>query len=227
MDYNPEDTDVIRILKKLKEANGAYPQELLALRRQRYLNQVAEISGAVSLAAALKNTAKGGNGVGLAPAAGKVVEALLVVALVAEAGAVSYFYRDKLAQAFRSITNSPKVEQISESPVLPSPLPKVELTPSPLVTGTESVTPSPFTTETLTPVGTLSPEIAAGSTLPSRTGSTDTSVQTAFTQPATNDSGDNGNHYGQTPIPVRTKDSGNSGIGNQDNGNSNPNKKRP
>jgi hypothetical protein len=212
MDYNPEDTDVIHLLKKLKEANGAYPQELLASRRQNYLNQVAGISGAAGLTTVLHNAVKSGKSLGF-PAAGKVVEALLVVALVAEAGAVSYFYRDKLAQVFRSITNSSKVEEIAKPPVISSSLPKLESTTSPFATEIGSATPSPFATGTGTPTPTdpSSPEVVAESTLPGVPDNTNdnTDVHTVSTPPA---NGNNGHHYGQTPKPERTKESGNTNI---------------
>ena len=34
MENDPKDNDVLQLLKKLKDSNGAYPQELLAVRRQ-------------------------------------------------------------------------------------------------------------------------------------------------------------------------------------------------
>ena len=55
-------TDVFNLLQKLKESNGTYPKELLAIRRQGYLRQVAEISAAAGLATALKSTAKSAQG---------------------------------------------------------------------------------------------------------------------------------------------------------------------
>lgn len=211
MEYNPEDIDVIHLLKKLKEANGAYPQEMLALRRQRYLSQVAEISGAVGIAVALKNAARGGKSMGLPPAAGTVIEALLVVALVAEAGAVTYFYRDKLAQAIRSFVNKPKVEEAASPPVIPSPFLE-ELNPSPVVTETGfTASPAVTITVTLTAAGTPSPELAAEAAQENEAGSP--SIQPASTQPA---NGNNGNHYGQTPKPARIKEMGNNPANNQD-----------
>lgn len=194
---------------------------MLALRRQRYLSQVAEISGAAGLAVALRNTGKGGKGVGLPPAAGTVVEALLVVALIAEAGAVTYFYRDKLAQVFRSITSSPKVEQVANPPAVSSPLPGFDWTPSPVFTAAVSLTPSPAGTQTgtLTPDGTPSPGLAADSTPGNGTGGT--TLQSASTPPA---NGNNGNQYGLTPKPVRTKESGTT---NSQDSSKDSNKKKP
>src|SRR5215471_15832496 len=98
MEYDPKDNDVIHILKKLKDSNGSYPQDMLALRRERYLKQVAEVGAGAGLGAGLRTVLKGGKSAGLSSATGTVIEALLVVAIVAEAGAVAYFYRDKLSQ---------------------------------------------------------------------------------------------------------------------------------
>lgn len=226
MEYNPQDTDVIHLLKKLKDANGAYPAEMLALRRQRYLRQVAEISGGAGLALGLKSAAKTIKAAGLPPATGTIVEALLVVALVAEAGAVSYFYRDKIAEYFRSVTNSPKVQEISSPPVLPSPITEIELTPSPVLT----VTVTPTETLTLTPEATSSPELAAQSTEVENNGmsgavsenTVNPSVPSVSTQAP---KGNNGNQYGLTPKPVRTKAPGNQISSTQESNNNN--KKKP
>jgi hypothetical protein len=215
MEYDPQDNEVIHLLKKLKNSNGAYPPEMLALRRQGYLKQVAEIGAGAGLAVGLRNLAKGGKGAtGLSSTAGTVVEALLVVALVAEAGALTYFYRDKVADYIRSITRSPQVQEIANPPVLPSPLVEMKITPSPVatITGTvtESLTPG-------TPSGTPLTELAAGTTQPN--GTNGVGVKSESTSvPGGNENGsgpsvstrvpngNNGNHYGQTPKPERTKE---------------------
>jgi hypothetical protein len=215
MEYDPQDNEVIHLLKKLKNSNGAYPPEMLALRRQGYLKQVAEIGAGAGLAAGLRNLAKGGKGAtGLSSSAGTIVEALLVVALVAEAAAVTYFSRDKVAEYIRSITRSPKVEEVASPPVLPSPLSEMQITPSPVatITGTvtESLTPG-------TPSGTPSTELVAGTT--QADGTNGVGVQAASTSVPGGDNngggtsvapgvpnGNNGNHYGQTPLPARTKE---------------------
>ncbi len=143
MEYDPKDNEVIHLLKKLKDSNGAYPSEMLALRRQGYIKQVAQIGAGAGLAFGLRNIARGGQGAaGLSSTAGTFVEALLVVALVAEAGAVTFFYRSKLAEFFRSVTNSPHVQEVSGPPVPSSPIPEMTLTPSPAITltGTGTLT---------------------------------------------------------------------------------------
>lgn len=217
MEYDPKDSDVIQLLQKLKDANGSYPQEMLALRRQGYLGQVAEISAGASLAMALKNIAKsGGNAGGVSSATGMIVEALLVVALVAEAGAVTYFYRDKIAQYFLSVTNSnaPHVQEVSNPPIMSSPVPEIELTPSPLMMETDTLTPFVMPSLDVTP----SLELASEPTNPnvrsngSNNQSASTQVHAVSTQapqsPNVNNKGNNGNHYGQTPKPERTKENG-------------------
>jgi len=225
MEYDPKDNEVIHLLKKLKDSNGAYPPEMLALRRQGYLKQVAEVSAGAGLAVALRNIAKGGKGTaGASSTAGTVVEALLVVAIIAEAGAVTYFYRDKVAEYFQSITRSPKVEEVASPPVISSPLADMQITPSPVftftVTGIGTLTPA-------IPSETPSPVMAAGTTLPG--GETGADVPSASTpgpgsstggtsEPtsvASDPNGNNGNHYGQTPIPERTKDPGNTSSSTQ------------
>jgi hypothetical protein len=212
MESDPNYSEVISLLKKLKDSNGAYPSEMLALRRQGYIRQVAEISVGVGPAFRLRNIARGGQGAaGLSSTAGTLVEALLVVALVAEAGAVTFFYRSKLAEFFRSVTNSPNVQEVSSPPVLISPIPKMALTPSPALTLTGTGT------LTLTPGSTPSLELASETARPD--GGSSISGQPASTNaPKGNPGslsvstkapkGNNGNHYGQTPKPERTKEPG-------------------
>ena len=206
MAFDQQDVDIFQLLKKLKHANGAYPQDLLASRRQMYLKQVAEFGGGVGLAAALKTTAKNaGKAVGLPPAAGTLLESLLAVAIVAEAGTVTYLYRDKIKELFQSITNSPKVEQVTNPPVLSSPIPGVEISLSltPVASDTEAITETaiPDVTPSL-----LAEQPTNGAT--SQGSSTTDGDSHAVSTPAAPQD-NNGNHYGQTPRPQRTKDPGN------------------
>ena len=220
MEYDPKDNDVIHLLKKLKDSNGSYPQEMLASRRKGYLKQVAEISAGAGLAMGLKNLAKsGGKTASMSSATGTVVEALLVVALLAEAGAVTYFYRDKIAQYYRSITdtNSSYVEEISNPPVLSSPTPEIEGTPSPMMTETGTltpvVTPSLSVTPSLEMASDPTDQNVTSNSVDAGSQSGSNEVHVASTQAPnvsdTNNGGNNGNHYGQTPLPERTKENGN------------------
>jgi hypothetical protein len=225
MEYDPQDTDVIHLLKKLKDGNGTYPAEMLALRRQHYLSQVAEISGGAGLAMALKNAAKTAKTAGLPPATGTIVEALLVVALVAEAGAVSYFYRDKIAEYFQKVTNSPTVQEISSPAASHSPITEIVLTPSPVLTLTVTVTQTE--TLTLTPGISSTPELAAQSPEEGNNGTSSAlSGNTAGPSVSTQaPKGNNGNQYGLTPKPARTKVPGNQISSTQESNNNN--KKKP
>lgn len=216
MDYDPKDIDVINLLKKLKEGGGAYPQEMLALRRQGYLHQVAEVIGGAGLALGLKETLKSGKGAGASPAAGTLVEALLVIAIVAEAGAVAYFYRDQVADFFQSFSNKPRVEEVTIPPIQSSPVVDIESTPTLVETPTLILTD--------TPISTPSVELAVQPTDETRENSSTSgdsdgaagsggggsqSVSTPNPNANNNDNGNNGNHYGQTPKPERTKQPGN------------------
>ena len=219
MEYNPKDIDVIQLLKKLKDSNGVYPQEMLVSRRQGYLKQVAEIGGAAGLAMGLKNTLKGGGGASSAPAAGTLVEALLVVAIIAEAGAVAYFYRDKVSDFFQSISNSPRVEMVTEAPAAASPMPALDFTSTPLIAVTGTIT------ETATPSGTPTVVYAAEATQQENgddsAGTTNSSVSTPTPgNNNTNTNTNNGNQYGLTPKPERTREPGND-VSDNNNSNSN------
>ena len=214
MEYDPKDIDVLHLLKKLKDSNGVYPQEMLVSRRLGYLKQVAEISGAAGLAMGLKNTVKSG-GAGSAPAAGTLVEALLVVAILAEAGAVAYFYRDKVADFFQSISNSPQVELVTEAPVAASPVPGLDFTATSFITVTGT------STETATPAGTPTLVFAAEATQQDNgEGSGGTTNSTVSTPDPNNNNTNNGNQYGLTPKPERTREPGNDNS--QDNQETNP-----
>ena len=213
MEYDPKDNDVINLLKKLKDSNGSYPQEMYELRRERYLKQVAEVGAGIGLAGGFRNVLKSGKIAGLPPATGTIIEVLLVVAILAEAGAVTYFYRDKLAQYFQSTTDTPKVEQVSKPPAYISPSPELELTPSPVATGTETLTPA---TPSITPTDEILVQSTQEPSMNSNTGSGGSVSSTGATSAAGGQAasteapkGNNGNHYGQTPLPVRTKVPGN------------------
>lgn len=203
MEIDPNSNDVFQLLKQLKEANGAYPPDLLALRRQGYLKQVAEVGVGGGLALGLKDTLKSGKGAGLPPAAGTLLEGLLVVAIIAEASMVAYLYRDRLAEFFQNFSNQPKVEEVANPPIVTSPIPDFEFTISPVVTETV------IGTETATPLGTST--LLAGQ--PTHNASGQDSSQTVSTAVP---NGNNGNQYGLTPKPERTTEPGNNSENNPD-----------
>src|SRR5215216_953142 len=214
MEIDPTNNEVLQLLRKLKDSNGTYPQELLAVRRQGYLKQVAQIAGGAGLAMGLRNTVKNARGAsGLPAAAGTLLEGLLVVAIVVEASTVAYFYRDQVARYFQKLTNQPKVEEVISPPVVSSPLPTLQVTPSPLVTEAVTETETPGLTPTLQlaaqPTNPSSPSTGQGS----GEGGGSQPVSTSAPSDGSSSNENNGNHYGQTPIPERTKDP----VGNDNN----------
>jgi hypothetical protein len=196
MEFDSKDNEIVKLLTKLKNANGSYPKEMLALRRQGYLKQVAEISGGAALALGLRNTIKTTGGSGGATTAGTLLETLLVVAIVAEASTVAYFYRDKVAELFRNSSNAPRVEEVSNPPVIPSPIPEFELTISPVVT------------ETQTPVGTPTPSLDLAAEATDQGNSQGSGQESGSSQAVStpNPNENNGNQYGLTPKPERTRE---------------------
>src|SRR5687767_11894965 len=144
MEFEPQDRKVVELLTKLKGASESYPSDMLAARRQAFLNTMAGAGLSVGTGSALDGTLKGGGGSGAAPLSmGKLLEAALLVAIVAEAGALAYFYRDKVADVFRSISSPSQVQEIASPPVATFPFPELEISeiPSSVVpTGTASET---------------------------------------------------------------------------------------
>jgi len=198
MEFDPNKDEVIKLLTKLKtSANGAYPPELLVVRKARYMQQVAQIGLAAGTGMGIKEILKGGKGAGIPPAVGTLLEAVLVVAIVAEAGTLGYFYKDKLAELFNSSLGKPKVEESSNPPAVNSPMPQIQSTASPVMTTTQM------------PLGTPSPIIVINGTPISAT----EVANPVNPIPAATDK--NGNQYGLTPKPERTKDPNG---GNSDNG---------
>src|SRR5215212_7233028 len=187
MGYDTQDQEVIKLLKQLKQAGAEYPQDLLVARRQRYLVRMAQIGLGVGTNMGIKNQRTSGP----SPAAGTLLETILLVAIVAEASAVGYFYRDKVTNFLQKIT-SPAVVEVEEVSTLPVP------------TGfeTQAVHPSPFLTATaISPTLTQS---VSGTPAPNFIENDNAAATQASSTPDPN--GNNGNHYGQTPKPERTKD---------------------
>jgi len=207
MEFDTQDRKVVELLTKLKGANGGYPSDMFAARRQAFLNNMA------GAGKALNRTVKSGQGSGAGPlTAGKLLEIALLIAIVSEAGALAYFYRDKVAEVIRSITATSKVQEIVTPPVITSPFPAPEISETPS-SATPTVTASEIATSTQVP------DLSDHST-------SDNNGAAALTDSTPNpggDNGNNGNHYGQTPKPERTKDNNdnkppkdNPGNGNND-----------
>jgi hypothetical protein len=204
MEFDPKDEQVVQLLTKLKNVNGDYPPEMLESRRQVYLKNMAGLGLGTGFRGALKNTVKNGNSAGFAaPSMGTLLEAALVVAIVAETSTLAYFYRDKVAHFFQSFSTTSNVQEIASPPIVNSPWVELGMSGTPTAvfpTGTVLGIP------TGTPVPGLTGDLLGNNSNPTLTGST----------PVPN--GNNGNHYGQTPKPDRTK---------VNNGNGNNNDKPP
>ena len=156
---------------------------------------------------------------------GKILEVALLVAIVAEASALAYFYRDKVADVFRSISSPSQVQEIASPPVATFPFPELEISEIPssvIPTGTASE----MATSTQTP-GVADDPSSDNGALTVTDSTSEPSVNTDSTpDPGVNNenngnNGNNGNHYGQTPRPERTKDNNDNQRPNDNNGNGN------
>ncbi len=211
MEYEDQDIEVIRMLSKLREAESTYPVDMMASRRQSYMKQIAALGIGTGAALAIKEGAKAAGGSSVPPIAGTIVEAALIVAIVAEAGFVAFVNREKVLDFFRRTSVQSTVEQVTALPDDSLPL----LDPSEVVETALLVTAEPTLQPTLaTVIETPSPGMMIVTEADSRTGTDASGVQVDST-PVPND--DNGNHYGQTPIPERTKENGGGGSNSTNN----------
>ena len=216
MEFEPQDRKVVELLTKLKGASESYPSHMLAARRQAFLNTMAGAGLSVGTASALNGTLKGGGGSGAASLSiGKVLEVDLIVAIVAEAGALAYFYRDRVADVFRSTSEPSRVQEISP-PVATFSFPELEISEIPSSAVHTGTAPEMATsTSTHIPGVADDPTSDSNADVSSTDSTSGSNVNTAST-PAPNVNNDNngndgnndnnGNHYGQTPRPERTKD---------------------
>lgn len=196
------DKDVFRVLERIKNSEGNYPQDLIESRRGAFTKQAAALallinsgvtgansSGTSQSASTVSSTASGGTTSGITGTSsmGKILETALVVALVAEAGVAAYAYREKIADFFNSIFR-PKVEQMIN--------PTTNSTNLNTNNGSDSdsptVTPTVIVTETPLPPGYTHP-VQADNT-------TSGNPQAASTAEP---DGDNGKHLGQTKQPTQ------------------------
>ena len=210
MELTPNEQQVVNLLSKLKNSNGSYPSDILAARREAYLKQVANLGLGIGIGAGLKHAAKGsGNGAGAAATiTSKTLEIILIAAIAVEGSTAAYLYRDKIADLVKTYTGSSNVQ------VTAPPAGDV----STLSPGLVEIEGSPSATA-LTPSGTPSPEVAINNNN-NNNNATSSSVN------ATPNPDNNGNQYGLTPKPVRTKDNNSGGSdngGSNDGGNGNNN----
>jgi len=207
MEFDPEDQDIIQLLAKLREIEAKYPEELLAARRQSYLHRMGEVGLGLGAERGMEEIAKDIKTPNVAPAAGTLVETVLVDAIIVEALTLTYLYRDKLAGLVRTITAKAGVQEVTPAPAV--------------TTALEIKTATPALTATMPSAATLTMpvEIPATGTiapLPSvaqQDNNNTAGVDLLNATPAPNDLNgnhtNNGNHYGQTPKPERTKEKGN------------------
>jgi hypothetical protein len=209
MEFEPQDRKVVELLTKLQGANEGYPSEMLAARRQAYLKNMAEVG--LGTGTAFKQTLKNGNATGAAPiSASTLLEVALVVAMVAEASALAYFYRDKIVGVFQSTSTTSKVQEIASPPVITSPFPELEISEIP-----SSAVPTGTASEM--PTSTQLPGVAGDPTSNNNGAAT---LTDSTPDPSVNNE-NNGNHYGQTPKPERTKDNNDNQLPEDNPGNGN------
>ena len=211
MEFEPQDRKVVELLTKLKGANESYPSDMLAARRQAFLSNMTGAGLSLGTGSALNRSLKGGSGSGAGPlTVGKLLEVALLVAIVAEAGALAYFYRDKVADVFRSISSPSQVQEIVSPPVITSPFPDFEISEIP---------------SSATPTGTAS-EMATSTQVPGVADdvTSNNNVAATLTNSTPDPNGNNGNHYGQTPKPERTKDNKDNSAPKDNPGNENNDK---
>ncbi len=198
MELNRDDKIIIDLLSKLKNTNGAYPSDIFVTRREAYIKQIANAGLGIGIGAGIKNAAKSGNGAGVvATVTSKVLETTLIAAIAIEAGAVAYIFRDKIANLVRTYTGSSNVQETASPSADDASSPSsglVEISPS--ATG---ITPSVTVT---TPSGTIT--VTSGTPSPDVVGNNNGSNVSVNATPKPGDN--NGNHFGQTPKPERTKD---------------------
>ncbi|HEX5808641.1 MAG TPA: hypothetical protein VFY25_08235 [Anaerolineales bacterium] len=234
MEFEPQDQEIVGLLTKLKNAEGQYPEHMFVARRQMYLRRMAEISMGIPADAGSRTAPKEPTPPPVTPATSTLLESALLLAILVEASAVAYFYRDQLSDFFETITNEPRVQEISPLPVVATSVEIQGITPSPASTATSpSATLAPSVSPTSLPAtlpSTPVPGLAddndgAGTSNTTTTGETttnnsNTNPDTGSNQggstpaPNTNDNDDQGNHYGQTPKPERTIEPNNNSSNN-------------
>lgn len=194
MENNYNDQKVIDLLSKLKNGNNDYPSNLLESRRQKYLQQVAQFGLGIGVGAGLKSTLKG-RGSELSPTAGSWLEAVLVIAIVAEASTAAYLYRGKLTDLVQTFLATPTVQEVTSPAVISSPLPEISIVP------TQTVTATATPTATGTPIPTIIQDNGNSDSSASDNHSTSTGGGTHQVGSTPDPKGNNGNHFGQTKQP--------------------------
>ena len=220
MEFSSSDKQVIDLLSKLKNTGGTYPAAIMASRREAYMKQVANIGLGIGMGTPIKNTAKRGTGAGtVATVTSKILETALITAIVLEAGAAAYLYRDKIASLIRtSSTSSSSVQEVSTPSEDAASSSNISIKPTESPSGTVTVSPSTVTSapSPSSTVTTLPNTVTTILVTPSPEAAKNQNSGANINSGATpKPGGNNGNHYGQTPKPEQTKDN------NKDNKNNN------
>jgi hypothetical protein len=220
MEFDPQDLDIITLLTRLKDTAGEYPEQLFVARRQSFLKQMTEVSLGIGTTGGIKNALKTTDISKITPFTSTLLEAALIAAIVLEASAMAYLYRERLADFFQTITASSKIEQIT--PAIPTSLEVESTDPSATVTST-LISATPILTPTGMPISGATLGLNQLSATPDPKGNNGNHYGQTPKPEQTKEN--NGNHYGQTPKPERTKENnGNNGNnGNNDNNDNNVN----
>jgi len=200
MGINSKDDEIIKLLTKLKNANEGYPLDMMETRRQGYLKHMAEMGLKVGRGADIQQTVRNGTAASVPLATSRLLEAALVVAIVAEASVVAYLYRDKLADVFQSVSTTPQVQEVTAAPEIISVVPSLESTGVPTWTATPTIT----STLSLVSSNTSSGAVDNGnnSAVTVEENNTTGNQVNSTPDPRRNN---NGNHFGQTPKPELTR----------------------
>jgi hypothetical protein len=198
------DQDVLNLLTGLKNAENAYPPEMIQSRRESYAKQAAAMA---VLLKASHNTSGTGSTVSnsplsntlakLIPHAGKVIEIVLVSAIALEALAVAYVYRDQISDFLNDIFSS-QVANSTEDLTSPS------LEAPGMDDSTTADTAELTIMVTVTEEPTATPNIPANSNTDNNGDGSEDGQISSTPEPKENP----GNHYGNTPKPDQpnTKD---------------------
>jgi len=215
MDIEPEDQQVVELLNRLKTQGGTYPQKMLASRRRAFLSQMASIGAGFGIGtgihAATRTSKTGSIFHALSVSASSLVETVLVVAIVVQAGFIAFTYRDRIIEILNSLS-APGVPTAVSIPVIGSTLPEVITSGTPVVEESLTLTPTDTPTTTVTVVTATS------------AGNSDQGTDAVETPQPAND--DPGNHYGQTPKPEQTKKTNESSDVGGDSGGNNGSEKK-
>ena len=176
---------------------------MLVQRRRSYLRRMREVSLGIPADTAVRDIAKDIKPSHISPATSTWVETALVIAIIAEASTVAYFYRHRLTDFVRRVVSEPGVQEVMPLPVVTSSFEIQSDVAIPAATIWSPPSPTGVAvTLTATPVPDVIPGVVDSNSILNATatlGPNDSSLN----------NGNNGHHYGQTPKPERTKENGN------------------